>query len=48
MAAADEAERAVKQLGMPVVVIGTNVNGKNLDLPEFEPFFARINELGIP
>ena len=33
---------------MPVVVIGTNVNGKDLDLPEFEPFFARINELGVP
>jgi predicted TIM-barrel fold metal-dependent hydrolase len=47
-AAANEATRAVKQLGMPVVVIGTNVNGKNLDLPEFEPFFARINELGVP
>jgi predicted TIM-barrel fold metal-dependent hydrolase len=31
-----------------VVVIGTNVNGKNLDSPEFEPFFARINELGVP
>ena len=47
-AAADEAERAVKELKMPVVVIGTNVRGKNLDLPEFWPFFARMNELNIP
>lgn len=47
-AAADEAERAVKELKMPVVVIGTNVRGKNLDLPEFWPFFARMNELEVP
>jgi uncharacterized protein len=38
----------VKELGMPVVVIGTNVRGKNLDMPEFWPFFARMNELNIP
>jgi predicted TIM-barrel fold metal-dependent hydrolase len=48
IAAADEAERAVKELGMPVVVIGTNVRGKNLDMPDFQPFFARINELNVP
>jgi predicted TIM-barrel fold metal-dependent hydrolase len=47
-AAADEADRAVKELHMPVVVIGTNVRGKNLDMPEFLPFFARINELNVP
>jgi aminocarboxymuconate-semialdehyde decarboxylase len=47
-AAADEAERAVRELKMPVVVIGTNVRGKNLDLPEFWPFFARMNELNVP
>ncbi|HLW71326.1 MAG TPA: amidohydrolase family protein [Candidatus Binataceae bacterium] len=47
-AAADEAKRAVKELHMPVVVIGTNVRGRNLDMPEFEPFFARINELNVP
>jgi aminocarboxymuconate-semialdehyde decarboxylase len=48
VAAAAEAERVVKELHMPVVVIGTNVNGKNLDLPEFLPFFERINELDVP
>jgi predicted TIM-barrel fold metal-dependent hydrolase len=47
-AAAEEAERAVKQLHMPVIVIGTNVRGKNLDMPEFLPFFSRINELNVP
>ena len=47
-AAADEAQRAVRELRMPVVVIGTNVNGRNLDMPEFEPFFARINESNVP
>lgn len=43
-AAADEAELAVKELRMPAVVIGTTVRGRNLDMPEFLPFFARINE----
>lgn len=47
-AAADEAERIVNELGMPVVVIGTNVRGKNLDMPEFLPFFRRVNELDVP
>jgi predicted TIM-barrel fold metal-dependent hydrolase len=47
-AAADEAERAVKELRMPVVVIGSNVRGKNLDMPEFLPFFRRMNELDAP
>lgn len=47
-AAADEAERAIKELHMPAVVIGTNVQGKNLDLPEFWPFFARMNDLQAP
>jgi aminocarboxymuconate-semialdehyde decarboxylase len=47
-AAAAETVRAVKELKMPTIVIGTNVRGKNLDLPEFWPFFAQVNELEIP
>jgi aminocarboxymuconate-semialdehyde decarboxylase len=47
-AAADEARRVVNELRMPVVVIGTNVNGRNLDEPEFQLFFDRINELDVP
>jgi len=47
-AGAKEAERAIKELGAIGVQIYTNVNGKPLDRPEFEPFFAKMNELGKP
>ena len=43
-----EAERAVKDLGALGVQIYTNINGKPLDSPEFEPFFAAMNKLGKP
>ena len=39
-AGARESERAIKELGACGVQIYTNVNGKPLDRPEFEPFFA--------
>ena len=42
-----ESERALKELGACGVQIVTNVNGKPLDRPEFEPFFARMAALGI-
>ena len=42
-AGARESERAIKELGACGVQIVTNVNGKPLDRPEFEPFFARMN-----
>src|ERR1051325_3728839 len=42
-----ESERAMKELGACGVQIVTNVNGKPLDRPEFEPFFARMAALGI-
>src|ERR1700719_1358775 len=41
-----EAERAIKDLGAAGVQIYTNVNGKPLDRPEFEPFFATMAKLG--
>lgn len=44
--ATKELERALHSLGMKGVMIGSNVNGKNLDEPEFRPFFARAEELG--
>jgi aminocarboxymuconate-semialdehyde decarboxylase len=47
-AGARECERAIKELGAIGVQIRTNVNGKPLDRPEFEPFFAKMNELGKP
>jgi predicted TIM-barrel fold metal-dependent hydrolase len=43
-----EAERAVKELGALGVQINSNINGKPLDRPEFEPFFATMAKLGKP
>jgi len=43
-----EAERAVKDLGALGVQIYTNVAGKPLDRPEYEQFWAKMNELGKP
>jgi aminocarboxymuconate-semialdehyde decarboxylase len=45
--AAEELEYAVKQLGIRMVEIGTNINGANLDDESFRPFFARAAELGV-
>lgn len=44
-----ELERAVKVLGFKGIEIGTNVNGKDLTDPslKLEPFFARVQELGV-
>lgn len=46
-AGAAEAERAIKN-GALGVQIYTNVAGKPIDLPEYEPFWAKMNELGKP
>ena len=43
-----ESERAIKELGALGVQIYTNIRGKPLDRPEFEPFFAAMNKLGKP
>ena len=43
-----ETERAMKDLGALGVQIYTNVRGKPLDRPEFEPFFAAMNKSGTP
>lgn len=43
-----EAERALNELGSAGVQIYTNVGGKPLDRPEFEPFFAAMDRLGSP
>ena len=47
-ACVDECRRAVEDLGAVGMQIYTNVNGKPLDLPEFEPFFAYMAEVGKP
>jgi aminocarboxymuconate-semialdehyde decarboxylase len=43
-----EIERAVKKLDLRGVEIGSSVLGRNLDEPEFGPFFAKVEELGVP
>lgn len=43
-----EIERALKELGAAGVQINTNVKGKPLDRPEFEPFFALMNTNRMP
>ncbi|MFC1861705.1 amidohydrolase family protein [Chloroflexota bacterium] len=42
-----ELERAVNQLGMRAVEIGSNINGRNLDEPEFFPFFEKAQALSV-
>ena len=40
-----EMERCVKELKMPGIEIGTNINGKNLNEAEFLPFFEAAEKL---
>ena len=47
-AAMDEIDRAINKLGACGVQIFTNVKGKPLDLPEFQPIFAKMAELDLP
>lgn len=44
--AVKELERCVKELHLPGVQIGSNVNGKNLSEPEFLPIFKAAQEFG--
>jgi len=41
-----EMERCVKELKMPGLEIGSNINGKNLSDKEFFPFYEAAEELG--
>ena len=43
--AADELRRAMEKLGLHGAMIGSNVGGKNLDDPSFEPLWAAAAEL---
>ena len=43
-----EAERAVVELGAKGVQIGSNINGRPLDDPEFFPLYAKMAELDMP
>src|SRR5262245_32784617 len=46
--AASQVERAVKQLGHRGASIGGHVEGESLSLAKFDPFWAKIQELGVP
>ena len=45
--AAQQLEEAVKKLGMRGVAIGCGVNGEQLASPRFDPFWAKVQELGV-
>lgn len=42
-----EMERAIKELGLRGVNLPTTINGKPLDAPEFEPFWACANDMNV-
>jgi aminocarboxymuconate-semialdehyde decarboxylase len=43
-----ELNRCVHELGMKGVVIGSNIDGLQLDNPKLDPIWARIDELRLP
>jgi len=40
-------ERAIKTLGLKAISLPSNINGKPLDLAEFEPFWAQAAEMDV-
>ncbi len=46
-AAVAEMERCVQELGFRGLEVATNVNGEELSSPRLEPFWARVEELGV-
>lgn len=46
--AIDELERATGQLNLRGVSLPGSINGEPLDAPRLEPFYARVEELGVP
>ena len=47
-AALKEMDRAIMELGATGIQIFSNVNGRPLDEPEFQPIFARMAALNLP
>ena len=45
--AADQLEYAVKKLGARGAAIGGHVNGEDISLPKYDPFWAKAQELGV-
>ena len=48
VAAVEELDRAVGELGIHAPLIISNVNGRNLSDPELWPFYERVEQLGVP
>jgi 2,3-dihydroxybenzoate decarboxylase len=48
IAAADELERCVRDLGFCGAMINGHTNGAYLDDPAIDPFWARVEALGVP
>ena len=48
VAAIEELDRAVGELGIHAPLLISNVNGRNLSDHEFWPFYKRVEELGVP
>src|SRR5687768_18618533 len=46
--AAQQLEDGVKRLGLRGATIGGHVNGEDLSLPKYDPFWAKAAELGVP
>ena len=46
--AAEQLQDGVKRLGLRGASIGGHVNGEDLSLPKFDPFWAKAAELGVP
>jgi aminocarboxymuconate-semialdehyde decarboxylase len=45
--AAEQLEHAVKRLGMRGASVGGHVNGEPLSLAKYDPFWAKVQELGV-
>lgn len=45
--AAEQLEHAVKRLGMRGAAVGGHVNGEPLSSTKFDPFWAKVQELGV-
>lgn len=45
--AIEELRRAINQLGMNGVLVGSNINGRPLHSPELEPFWAEVNRMKL-
>jgi aminocarboxymuconate-semialdehyde decarboxylase len=43
-----ELHRAIEEMDLKGVVVGSNINGKRPDAPEFESLFAEIERMGQP